>query len=161
MFGATMDQLFEAAALAVLLWRAVLGAAGGALLAYLLSLALPALSSAVWFGLVFLGASAGFIWHVASVSAREAAAGCKPLPVSRPVAFLAMALVGGVWGALAQAAWGTVAAVVVVMIAPFILGPLFGRISGERVSLSSMLFAVAALLAGLTAPYAIQLLFSA
>ena len=154
-----MDQLLEAVFLAAVLWRAVLGAAFGALLAFLFSLVFPALPGSAWFALSFVGGSLGFTWHAGVASAREAAAGRKAEPISWPVSFLGIALIGGIWGWLVASALGITVAVLTLLVVPSILGPVFGRVAKQQVAPRVVAFATVASLIGFAVPYAINFAF--
>ncbi len=154
-----MDQLLEVVFLAAVLWRAVLGAAFGALAAFLTSLVFPALPGAAWFALSFVGGSLGFIWHAGVVSAREAANGRKAEPISGPISFLGIALIGGLWGWLVASAFGIVVAVLTLLVMPSVLGPIFGRVANQQVAPRAIVFATIASLVGFSVPYAVNFAF--
>lgn len=151
-----MDQLFEAAFLAIQLWRALLCAVVGALVAFLLSQFFPSLPTSVWFALTFGGAAIGIVWQAAVSSAREAAADHKAAPISKPVAFLGIALVGGLWGSAVASAAGASVAVLTLVIGPALLGPLFGHIAKQTITPAAIAFATMACVTGFAAPYAIR-----
>lgn len=154
-----MEQLIEIALVLALLWRLVLGAALGALLAFAISLVFPGLASGAWFALLFIGASAGLVWHAGVVSAREAASGHTVQPISTPVSFLGIALVGGLWGWLLVSAARFIVAVLSLLSMPFVLGPLFGRLAKQRVGVKEISFAIVASLTGFFVPYGINFVF--
>lgn len=151
-----MDSLFEPLILAIRLWREVLGAVAGALVALLLAGLFPSFPAAASFSLGFAGASVGVVWHIAVASAQDAASGRKAEPISAPVSFLAIALVGGLWGGLLASFAGPAWAALALLVAPCLLGPLFGRIAKRRVSPNAIAFATLASLIGLAVLHGIR-----
>ena len=155
-----MDLLEVVLQLAIA-WRLVLGAIAGLLVALVLSLAFPHLPHGAWFLLGFLGAASGIVWHAIIHSSKQPA---YPATLSLPqkaLMFLAVAAMGGLWGALVQSALGATAAIVAVLITPAILGPILGALSKEKLGLSSIALATVASIPGFSNPYAINLLFQA
>jgi hypothetical protein len=142
-------------------WRLVLGAIAGLSVAFVLSLVFPHLPHGAWFLLGFLGASVGVLWHAIIHSSKQPT---SPATLSLPqktLMFLAVAAMGGLWGALVQSALGTTAAVVAVLITPAILGPILGALSKEKLGLWSIALATVASILGFSTPHAINLLFQA
>lgn len=156
-----MQAVLEFAGFAVALWREVLGAAAGVALASIASIAFPGQASAVWFVLAFLGASVGVVWHVAAVSAKEASQGIQQPTVSPFVSFLGIAGIGGLWGTVIESAAGPIAAAACLVVAPAVLGSMFGAFTKRRVQVSTVAFSTAAALVGYATPPAIQFLFQA
>ena len=156
-----MDQLLELVLHLVAAWRLTLGAIVGLLVAFLLSLVFPHLPQGAWFLLGFIGAALGVVWH-AIVHSSTQASEVPQLSFSQKVlAFLAVAAMGGLWGALVQSALGTPVAIICVLITPALLGPILGALSKEKLSLSSIALATMASVLGFLTPYAINLLFQA
>ena len=145
----------------VVAWRLVLGAIAGLLVALVLSLVFPHLPHGAWFLLGFLGAATGVVWHAAIHSSEQLTSSTTPSPSQKALMFLAVAAVGGLWGALVQSALGTTTAIVAVLITPAILGPILGALSREKLGLSSIALATVASILGFSTPYAINLLFQA
>ena len=156
-----MDQLFEFAGYLVQLWRVVLCAIAGALIAVVLSALIPSLPSAALFGFVFAAASAGVVWQVRVVSAAELRAGSSQPTISKPVSFLALAFIGGLWGALVEVMIGTLPALALTAVAPWLLAPAFGALSKRSIGTGATAFAMSAAITGFLTPHAIALAFTA
>ena len=154
-----MDHLLEAAAFFIQLWRLALCIAAAVVVAFVLKALFPGLPAGVLFALVFVAASVGVIWHVGVLSAREASAGRPEAKISKPIGFLGIALIGGLWGGLAASALGVAAALVATVLVPWLLGPLVAVISKQPVPVGSIAFATVAATVGFAAPHAITLLF--
>ncbi|MFC5498568.1 hypothetical protein ACFPOE_13560 [Caenimonas terrae] len=142
-------------------WRIALGCG--------LALALVAAANAVypvpagaWFLLGFVGASVGGVWQAAAAS--KQAPSPPVTPGRRPrlpsaLAFLTVAAIGGLWGYLAELAFGRTFAVLCMLLGPPLLAPVFGILSKERLSPFSVVLASAACLLGYATPHAINLFF--
>ena len=154
-----MDHLLEVAAFLIYAWRVALSAAAGAVIALALKSIFPSLPAGALFTLVFAATSIGVVWNVAVVSARDAAAGRAQPQISRLVAFLGVALIGGVWGGLTEAALGATAALAITAIGPWLLGPVFAAISKQPLRVGSVAFAMFAAVLGFVTPHAISALF--
>ena len=154
-----MDHLFELFA-AVALWRVLLCSAIGVAVAFLLNLLIPAFGPAGGFFVAFVGAAVGVVWQIRVVSAKEAAAGRTVQPLSKPVSFLGIALIGGVWGGLAGATIGPLPAAIALVVVPLLLAPLFASIAKQPITRGQQVFAITALLIGFATPYAINMLFT-
>ncbi|MGA0612325.1 hypothetical protein [Caldimonas sp. KR1-144] len=149
-----MEELLSAI-LAIVLWRVVAGALVGALLAFALAAAFPSFNAAAGFTIVFLGIASGVVWQ-AVVSSTCSAATRHP-PMSRVVAFLGLAAVGGLWGSLVEAAAGSpIVALIVLFLSPSLLSPLAAKLSHTSVSQRQVLFATCAFAIGYAIPYAIN-----
>jgi len=155
-----MDELLSLTAFITIFWRVVIGGALGAAVALLLNSLFPALPAAASFAIFFVAASVGIIWHIGALSDREAAVGRREVRISKPVAFLGIAAIGGLWGSLAEASFGAPIALVAAITAPWLLGMLFGLITKQRIGFKSTAFAMVAVLVGLATPYAITLVFN-
>ena len=158
-----MDALESLSALFVAFryWRFIICALFGIVFATVLAQLTSWLSVEAAYLFAFLASSAGVVWQVAVISAKEAGnPQPKPTSISKPVAFLGVAAIGGLLGHLAASALGVTAAIVVVVIAPFLLAPLFASLTKKSISLRQILFALFASLVGLATPYAINVLLS-
>jgi hypothetical protein len=154
-----MEQLLEAAAFFIQLWRMALCIAAAVVVSFVLKALFPGLPAGALFAFVFVAASVGITWHVGVLSARERSAGGREAKISKPIAFLGIALIGGLWGGLAESALGLTAAAFAILLVPWFLGPLFATISKRPVPVRSIAFATAAATVGFAAPHAIILLF--
>ena len=142
-------------------WRITICTLFGIVLATVLAQLTSWFSVEAAYLFAFLASSAGVVWQIAVISAKEAAnPQLKPTSISRPVAFLGVAAIGGLVGHLAASTLGVTTAIVVVVIAPFLLAPLFASITKHSISLRQTLFALFASLVGLATPYAIYFLLS-
>lgn len=158
-----MDALESLSALFVAFryWRIILCALSGIVLATALAQLTSWFSVEAAYLFAFLASSAGVMWQVAVISAKEAGnPQRKPTSISKPVAFLGVAAIGGLVGHLAASALGITAAIIVVAIAPFLLAPLFASLTKQSISHRQTLFALSASLVGLATPYAISVLLS-
>jgi hypothetical protein len=155
-----VEHLAELVA-ALVFWRIWLSGAVALAIAFVLSLFIPSFGSGAWFSLAFVGVTVGFIWQAAIASAKEAALGRTVQPMSKFVAFIGIAAIGGVWGNLVAGAIGLAFAAAALILAPLLLAPVFSRVSKQSIRFGQITFTVVALLAGFVAPYAIYLLFRA
>ena len=154
-----MDHLLEAAAYLIQLWRMTLCIAAALVVSFVLKAFFPGLPAGALFAFVFAAGSVGVTWHIGVLSAREASAGRQVAKISKPIAFLAIALIGGLWGGLAESALGVTAALAATCLVPWLLGPLFATVSKQPVPVRSIAFAMVAATVGFATPHAIALLF--
>lgn len=148
-----MEELL-AALTGLLFWRVLLALAGGVLVTAALYALVPSLSAAYGFTLMFLALTAGIVWESVAQSPRAATA--EKQPISRPVAFLGMTLIGGLWGTLVELATGSVAvSFVVLLLSPALSSPLVSVLTGTGLSRQQIVIATLALLMGYAAPYVI------
>lgn len=148
-----MEELL-AALTGILFWRVLLALAGGVLVIAALYALVPSLSAAYGFTLMFLALTAGIVWESVAQSPRAVAA--EKQPISRPVAFLGMTLIGGLWGTLVELATGSVAvSFAVLLLSPALSSPLVSALTGTGLSRQQIVIATLALLMGYAAPYVI------
>lgn len=148
-----MEELL-AALTGILFWRVLLALAGGALVIAALYALVPSLSAAYGFTLMFLALTAGIVWESVAQSPRAVTA--EKQPISRPVAFLGMTLIGGLWGTLVELATGSVAvSFAVLLLSPALSSPLVSVLTGTGLSRQQIVIATLALLMGYAAPYVI------
>ena len=150
-----MFEILELFIHAAILWPAILGAFFGVALAYLLSLVFPGLPPALWFFLAFLGATVGLVWRLAVLSARESVTGQQGQRISAPMAFLGIAIVGGISGSLIAAAAGVPVALLCLLVAPSLLGKLYYYFADQRFRVRPVWFASLAAVAGFSTFHAI------
>lgn len=81
--------------------------------------------------------------------------------MSKPIAFLGLAFVGGIWGGLGEIFFhSALVPALALMLAPFVVGPLIGMLVKRKYALRQLAFSACALVSGLAVPYAIQNIFA-
>jgi hypothetical protein len=155
-----VEHLVEIVA-AVVFWRIWLSGAVALAIAFVLSLFISSFGAEAWFSFAFIGATVGFVWQAAVASAKEAGQGKTVQPMSKFVAFLGIAAIGGVWGSLVAGAIGPAFAAAALILVPLLLAPVFSLLSKQRIRVGQIAFTVVALLIGFATPHAIYYLFRA
>ncbi|MGJ7567181.1 hypothetical protein ACSFBM_25255 [Variovorax sp. GB1R11] len=147
----------------MLFWRAVLAGVLGLSAALLLAMVFPAFGVGPVALVTLLSFTAGMVWHAAAASPTPPPGTKAPeeKPVSRPLAFVGIAVMGVMWGSVAHYLLDSrIIALLLLVAAPFAFGPLAGVATRRPVYLNDLLFTSAALGAGFFTPWAIAKLFS-
>lgn len=157
-----MDELVGLLA-ALLFWRVVLATLLGLSAALLLALIFPAFGGGPVLLLTLVSLTAGLVWQAAASAPAAPPGAPRPeeQPVARPIAFAGIAVIGLAWGGVADHLLGSsLLAFMLLLAAPFVVGPLAGAVTRRPVYLNDLLWACAALAAGFFTPWAIAWLFA-
>lgn len=157
-----MEELIGLLA-ALLFWRVVLATLAGLSAAVLLALAFPGFGLGPVFLVTLLSFTAGAVWQAAASTAAlpPAARKAEEKPISRPIAYLGLAAMGVAWGGVAEYLVGsTLIAFLLVMAAPFVVGPIAGAVTRRPVYLYELFLAALALAVGFFTPWAFTQLFA-
>ncbi|WP_047193249.1 hypothetical protein [Caldimonas brevitalea] len=151
-----MDELLVAFC-ALVLWRIFVAWLAALFVAVLLAQALPWFGPGWIFATAFLGFAAGIVWQTVSSSPVEVP-DSQP-PMSLVVAFLGIGAIGTFWGSVLEFATGSAGvAASVLLVSPFIFGPVAAAVTKRAISVRRLLFASSALLVGFGVPYAVRVL---
>lgn len=147
----------------LLFWRTVLATLVGLSFGLLLGWIFPALGIGVAVLTTLISMVAGLTWE--SMAATSGSAPGVPKaeeqPISRPIAFLGIALIGMMWGGVADYLLDSrLIAFLLVVVSPFVVLPVFGAVTRKPVFINDMLFATIALVSGIAVPWAIVALLS-
>lgn len=135
---------------ALMVWRLLLSVGVSLLLALALSQAFAAFTAGYCIALVVLGTGFGIVWHSRAEAGMGLLAPVPPTPVSKPVAFLGLLLIGFFCGGLASAFLGSSILGAVALVSSVAVVGLWCRFALRRaVSLNYLAFACASLLSGL------------
>ena len=157
-----MDELIGLL-FAILLWRVVLAALFGFTIGMALTQIFPGFGAGAVATVTLLALLGGVMWHASAIAAAAPADAPKAeqLPISRPIAFVGIALVGllvgGVYNYLLSSG---LVALSVLIVSSIVLVSVGGAITKTPVYLKDLLFMVAALVAGFVTPWAIVTLLS-
>ena len=157
-----MEQLLELLVHAVVAWPAVLGFLAGLAIVGVASIVHP-LPAGAWFAFGFVGSAIGVVLQVGASSKRNPNPRLLVANLTRfqSVLFLlAIATLGGSAGYAVEQLIGPTAAVVWVLVAPLVLGPVLGTLAGERVTALSIFACSTASLLGYFAPRFIEWLLA-
>ena len=149
-----MVHLLEALTL-FLFWRVGLSILGAVAVGGLVAFLFPGIGPAAVLLSLLAGVASGLLWQ-ARAEHKGAPRPVPEPPISRLVSFLALSLVGAVWGGLAASSTAVGWVLLALAISPFVLGPLFGALLKRSFTFRQMLFAACALLVGLLVPLAIH-----
>ena len=145
---------------AFLFWRVVAAVVASLVVGALIAMVIPESGPASIVICSLVGIATGMIWQ----SQAEYPAGATPeleAPMSKSVAFLGLALVGGIWGSLGEIFfYSALVPALALVLAPFIVGPVIGALVKRRYALGQLAFAACGLVSGLAVPYAIQNAFA-
>jgi hypothetical protein len=147
---------------AILLWRIILGCVLGLVFAGMASLVHP-LPAGAWFALAFIGSAVGAVRQVAAISRQGPGLSSRisELTVFQQVLVLfVVAAMGGGGGQLIEPIVGPYFAVAAVILAPLVIGPVFGALSHERVTLPAVAACSVVSLVGYYVPDIIEWLFA-
>jgi hypothetical protein len=157
-----MDELIGLLA-GLIFWRAVLATVTGLAAGLLLALIFPVFAGGPVILVALMSFAAGMVWHAAATSPTPPPGTKTPeeKPISRPLAFVGIAVMGLMWGSVAHYLMDSrLVALLLLVAAPFALGPLAGVATRRPVYLNDLLFASVALGAGFFTPWAIARLFA-
>jgi hypothetical protein len=145
---------------AFLFWRVVVAVVASLAVGGLIAMVIPESGPASIAICSLLGAATGLIWQ----SQAQYPAGLTPeveAPMSKPVAFLGLAFVGGIWGGLGEIFFhSALVPALALLLAPFVVGPVIGALVKRNYAFGQLAFAACALVSGLAVPYAIQMAFA-
>jgi hypothetical protein len=145
---------------AFLFWRVVAAVVASVAVGALISLFIPEYGPASIAVCSLLGVATGLIWqsqadHPGVVTPEVEA------PMSKPVAFLGLAFVGGIWGGLGEVFFhSALIPASALVLAPFVVGPVIGALVKRNYAFGQLAFAACALVSGVAVPYAIQMAFA-
>ena len=144
-----MESVLELLA-ALMVWRLLLSVGVSLLLALALSQAFAAFTAGYCIALVLLGTGFGIVWHSRAEAGIGLLAPVPPTPVSKPVAFLGLLLIGFFCGGLASVFLGSSILGAVALVSSVAVVGLWCRFALRRaLSLNYLAFACASLLSGL------------
>jgi hypothetical protein len=152
-----MDELISLL-FAILLWRVVLAALFGFAAGMALMQILPGFGAGAVATATLLALFGGVMWHASAIAAAAPpdAPKAEQQPISRPIAFLGIALVG-LYDYLLSSG---LIALSVLIVSSIVLVSVGGAITKTPVYLNDLLFMVAALVTGFATPWAIVTLLS-
>ncbi|MDR2838653.1 MAG: hypothetical protein LBV49_08865 [Azonexus sp.] len=117
------------------------------------------LGPVVGFSILFFGVGFGLIWQGRTMTGIPLFASVPSPPLSKPVAFLGLALIGAVWGGFAGELLGSaLAGAAILAAATCLLGAWLTVISKQHGLIGHLVFAGFSLLSGLGGIYALSLL---
>jgi hypothetical protein len=157
-----MDELISLL-FAILLWRVVLAALFGFAAGMALMQILPGFGAGAVATATLLALFGGVMWHASAIAAAAPpdAPKAEQQPISRPIAFLGIALVGLLVGGLYDYLLSSgLIALSVLIVSSIVLVSVGGAITKTPVYLNDLLFMVAALVTGFATPWAIVTLLS-
>lgn len=144
-----MESVLELLA-ALRVWRLLLSVGVTVLLALALSKAFAAFTAGYCIALVLFGTGFGIVWHSRAEAGVGLLAPVPPTPVSKPVAFIGLLLIGFIYGGLASGILGSPILDAVTLVSSIAVVGLWYRFALRRsVSLSYLAFACGSLLSGL------------
>ena len=147
-----MEHLLEIL-VALIAWRLVLSILLSVGVGLLIAFLFPTIGAAAVLVSLLTGIVVGMVWQ--SGPTRRLG---PEVRLSRPVAFLGLALIGAVWGGLGAIGFGSASiSFVVLVLAPFLLAPLLGGYLGRKFSVGQLSFASCSLVIGFLAPYAMRI----
>lgn len=152
-----MDELIGLLA-AILFWRVVIAILAGLLISSILGLLVPTFGATAAILLTVIAFGVGIGWHVSATTpaAKPGEVTAENQPISRPIAFLGLALVGILWGGLVEYATGSYwIAFAVLLVTPFLLGPVADVLTRQPVYLKDLIFTSAAMVLGAATPFGI------
>jgi FtsH-binding integral membrane protein len=158
----TMDELIGLL-VAILVWRTALATLAGLSVALVLAWLFPAFGIGAGMLLTLVALTAGLVWEAkaASQDSPPGAPKAEDQPVSRPIAFLGIAVMGTMWGSVASYLLdSSVIALLLLVALPFVLGPVVGAVTKKPIFLNDLLFAAVALALGFMTPWAVTQLLS-
>jgi hypothetical protein len=159
---AAMDELIGLL-FAILFWRALLAALCGLAVGMLATQIFPGFGTGAVATVTLLALLGGVMWHASAIAAAAPsdAPKAEQQPISRPIAFLGIALVGlllgGVYDYLLSSG---LIALSVLIVSSIVLVSVGGAITKTPVYLKDLLFMVTALVTGSVTPWAIVTLLS-
>lgn len=110
------------------------------------------------FSLVLFGVGFGCIWQGRWLTGIPLFASVPSPPISKPIAFLGLALIGALWGGFAAEVLGSIVSGVLALIAVVALGGAWSTVVLKRhASLGNLVFFVFSLLFGLGAVYVLSM----
>jgi hypothetical protein len=148
---------------AILFWRVLFAALCGFAVGMLVAQVFPGFGAGAVATVTLLALSGGVLWQASAIAATAPpdAPKAEQQPISRPIAFLGIALVGllvgGVYDYLLSSG---LIALAVLVVSSIVLVSVGGAITKTPVYLKDLLFMVAALAAGCVTPWAIVALLS-
>jgi hypothetical protein len=150
-----LDLVEFVVSLAVL-WRVVFGVVVSLAFSFVVSKFFAGYPSGAWFALAFVGGSVGAVWQLAVMVNRQPVEQRSSHGMSKTFMFLGAAIIGCGWGWLVNNHLGFVFAVGSLLFGPIALGPVFGAISKQPVTLQSVAFITTAFLSGFLVTYGLQ-----
>lgn len=157
-----MDE-FIGLLVAILVWRTALATLAGLSVALVLAWLFPAFGIGAGVLLTLVALTAGLVWEAKAGSGNSptGAPKAEEQPVSGPIAFLGIAVMGTMWGSVASYLLDSgVIALLLLVALPFVLGPVVGAVTKRPVFLNDLLFAAVALALGFMTPWAVTQLLS-
>ena len=134
---------------ALMVWRLLLSVGVSVLLALVLSQVFVAFTAGYCIALVLLGTGFGIVWQSRAEVGVGLLAPVQPAPVSKPVAFLGLLLIGFFWGGLAS--WfldSTILGAITLVSSVAVVGLWYRFVLRRPASVGYLAFASASLLLG-------------